>query len=105
MDFYIKVFNLHKWFSSDTIIFDTGNIPSKPAPDVFLLAAKAMNLHPQRCVAFEDSTSGIEAARSAGMGTIIQMDASHAGIPDSRVHSILRDFNEFDYRLLVESNE
>ncbi len=39
---------------------------SKPAPDIFLLAALRLGLPPDHCVVFEDSTAGIEAAASAG---------------------------------------
>jgi HAD superfamily hydrolase (TIGR01509 family) len=39
----------------------------KPAPDVFLYAAKRMGVDPADCVAVEDSRSGVEAARAAGM--------------------------------------
>ncbi|SHM88078.1 HAD family hydrolase [Roseibium suaedae] len=39
----------------------------KPAPDVFLLAAKGMGKDPAACVVIEDSVPGLMAARSAGM--------------------------------------
>lgn len=39
----------------------------KPAPDVFLLAAKSMGAHPHNCVVVEDSVFGVQAARAAGM--------------------------------------
>jgi HAD superfamily hydrolase (TIGR01509 family) len=39
----------------------------KPAPDVFLHAARQMAVATSRCVAVEDSRSGVEAARAAGM--------------------------------------
>jgi HAD superfamily hydrolase (TIGR01509 family) len=39
----------------------------KPAPDVFLLAARRMGAYPSRCVVVEDSRSGVEAGRAAGM--------------------------------------
>ena len=38
----------------------------KPAPDIFLLAAKELNLEPSDCYIFEDSFNGIRAANSAG---------------------------------------
>jgi HAD superfamily hydrolase (TIGR01509 family) len=38
----------------------------KPAPDVFLLAAKRLGVNAQACWAFEDSPAGVQAARSAG---------------------------------------
>ncbi len=40
---------------------------SKPAPDVYLGAAKRMNVAPNRCIAFEDSMAGVQAAKAAGM--------------------------------------
>lgn len=39
---------------------------SKPDPEIFLLAAQRLGLSPGRCVVFEDSASGIRAAREAG---------------------------------------
>lgn len=39
----------------------------KPAPDVFLLAARTMGHGPQGCVVIEDSVPGVMAARAAGM--------------------------------------
>ncbi|HEX3549602.1 MAG TPA: HAD family phosphatase [Candidatus Elarobacter sp.] len=42
----------------------------KPAPDLFLHAARAMGVDPARCVVIEDSPSGVIAARDAGMTAI-----------------------------------
>jgi len=39
----------------------------KPAPDVFLEAARRLDLPPERCAAVEDSGNGIRAAHAAGM--------------------------------------
>ncbi|QDG75203.1 HAD family phosphatase [Labrenzia sp. PHM005] len=39
----------------------------KPAPDVFLLAAKSMGFAPESCVVIEDSLPGVQAAKAAGM--------------------------------------
>lgn len=41
-------------------------LPSKPAPDVFLVAAASLGLAPENCVVFEDSAAGVEAAKAAG---------------------------------------
>jgi beta-phosphoglucomutase len=43
---------------------------SKPAPDLFLYAAKELNLEPAHCVVIEDAGSGIEAGLAAGMWTV-----------------------------------
>jgi len=42
----------------------------KPAPDVYLEAARRLGVDPQRCVAVEDSQNGIRSAKSAGMRVI-----------------------------------
>ena len=42
----------------------------KPAPDLFLFAARAIQVEPADCVVFEDSDLGLEAARRAGMQSV-----------------------------------
>jgi beta-phosphoglucomutase-like phosphatase (HAD superfamily) len=42
----------------------------KPAPDVYLAAARELDVDPAECVAVEDSTNGIKSAIAAGMRTI-----------------------------------
>ena len=49
----------------------------KPAPDMFLLAAKTMNAAPADCLAIDDNIHGIAAARDAGMRAIGFIGASH----------------------------
>jgi len=55
-----------------TELFDAvidGNLTSraKPDPEVFILAAKALELSPEHCVVFEDAAAGVQAARRANM--------------------------------------
>ncbi|HRD66432.1 MAG TPA: HAD family phosphatase [Candidatus Competibacter sp.] len=42
-------------------------LPPKPAPELFLEAARRLGVAPRACQAFEDADSGLEAARRAGM--------------------------------------
>ncbi len=42
----------------------------KPAPDVYLEAARLVGVEPDRCVAIEDSSNGFRAAVAAGMAVI-----------------------------------
>lgn len=42
----------------------------KPAPDLFLFAARLLSLPPAACVVVEDAAAGIEAARAGGLRTI-----------------------------------
>lgn len=50
----------------------------KPAPDLFLYAARHMGVAPADCVVIEDSTAGIQAAKAAGMRVIAFTGGSHA---------------------------
>ena len=47
---------------------------SKPAPDIFLLAAEALGAEPGRCFVIEDSFNGIRAAHAANMRPIMVPD-------------------------------
>jgi HAD superfamily hydrolase (TIGR01509 family) len=49
-------------------IFSASEVTNgKPAPDLFLYAAKQIGVPPERCVVVEDSRYGVQAARAAGM--------------------------------------
>jgi HAD superfamily hydrolase (TIGR01509 family) len=45
-------------------------VHNKPAPDVYLYAATELGVPPERCLAFEDSVAGVQAAKAAGMTAI-----------------------------------
>ena len=51
----------------------------KPAPDLFLHAARKMDVEPGACIVVEDSPVGVTAGASAGMTVIGFAGASHAG--------------------------
>ena len=42
----------------------------KPAPDIFLEAARRIGVEPQFCRAYEDTDLGLQAIRSAGMDAV-----------------------------------
>lgn len=58
----------------------------KPAPDVFLAAAAALGVAPARCLVFEDSATGVIAARAAGMTVVHVPDVAAAH--DSAAHLV-----------------
>lgn len=55
----------------ETIVTQDDVKNSKPSPDLFLLAAEEMGVDPTRCLVFEDSQLGIEAAKNAGMSSVL----------------------------------
>jgi HAD superfamily hydrolase (TIGR01509 family) len=60
-------------------VFSAVEVPNgKPAPDLFLLAARRLGEEPSSCIVIEDSVLGVEAAGAAGMAAIGFAGASHA---------------------------
>ena len=55
----------------------TESIESKPAPDIYLAAAKELGVEPSRCLVFEDIVEGIMAGKSAGM-TVVAVDDDYS---------------------------
>ena len=53
--------------SFDTVINGLDIKHKKPAPGIFLLAAKQLGLEPKDCLIVEDAVNGVEAAKDAGM--------------------------------------
>jgi HAD superfamily hydrolase (TIGR01509 family) len=49
----------------------------KPAPDVYLEAARRLGVEPARCAAIEDSSNGIRAAHAAGMRVLVLPNAHY----------------------------
>jgi HAD superfamily hydrolase (TIGR01509 family) len=46
----------------------------KPAPDIFLAAARRLQVAPHRCLVLEDSNAGVQAAQAAGMPVVMVPD-------------------------------
>lgn len=60
-----------KKFFADGHIFTAAQVENgKPAPDLFLFAAREMNVPPEECVVIEDSVAGVTAAAAASMRTL-----------------------------------
>lgn len=61
---------VHLFDSFDSIVDGTDVTKAKPDPEVFLIAAKQLNVHPENCIVFEDSVAGVQAANKANMISI-----------------------------------
>ncbi len=102
--FEIKTRN-HPWFSMfDAVV--TGDDPEiergKPAPDIFLHAAKLIDATPSTTLVFEDAPSGLAAALAAGMRTVVvpdpNMDLSRYEGAEMILESLL-EFSPRDFGL------
>lgn len=85
----------------DAVVSASDVDSAKPAPDLFLAAAKRLGVSPQRCLAVEDSLVGIRSAKAAGMFAIQLRAASTALPPLAEADLVLDDFSQFDLTLLA----
>lgn len=62
----------------------------KPAPEIYLRAAEMLGLEPAECLVFEDSVTGVTAARAAGM-RVVGLQTTHPDLPGAEV--VVEDFH------------
>jgi len=66
---------------------------SKPAPDIFLLAAKKLGVKPSDCIVIEDAENGVRAAHSAGMKCIAYGGSDHNDDNLLAADLVVKDFH------------
>lgn len=74
LELFLPQYGIDQYFHSLHFTCEVGK--GKPHPDVFLDAAKALDVLPANCLVFEDTLEGIQGALSAGM-PVISIDDSH----------------------------
>lgn len=52
-------------------------LKGKPAPDIFLEAAKRLGVQPQETAVFEDSRKGVQAGKAGGFALVVGIDRAH----------------------------
>lgn len=75
---------------------EAGKIKAKPAPDIYLLAAKKMQLPANNLLVFEDSSNGVAAASVAGLKCVMVPDLKPATDLDKKNATLIcKDFYTF----------
>jgi len=64
----------------------------KPAPDIFLLAAKKLGQDPGACVGFEDSPAGLQALHAAGIRSVYIKDIIE--VPPEIMATVWREYHD-----------
>ncbi len=75
----------------------------KPAPDIFLAAARALDVEPRHCLVLEDAPAGVQAAKAAGMLCIAVPDHSVAQLDLSQADRVVASLH--DVRTLLARQE
>ena len=77
----------------------------KPAPDVYLAAARALNIKPSNCLVLEDAPAGVQAAKAAGMTCIAIPDHSVAQLDLSQADKVVASLHEVNNLLPILTRE
>jgi len=97
IDEMLHKFNIEEYFNE--IVSGSDVKHSKPHPEIFLMAAKKLNISPSKCIVVEDSTNGTIAAKHAGMFCVgYKPSANSHELNDASV--IIKSFGEFDFSIL-----
>lgn len=105
--FFIERLGLRRWFAPETIIYDRGHYPGKPAPDIYLEAAGRLGMDPSRLVVVEDAVAGVQSARAAGIGAIVAIGPAQdhvalAALPG--VTWVIESLEQFPRAILAHHN-
>lgn len=76
----------------------------KPAPDIYIKAARLLGLEANECVAIEDSPIGLAAASASGAYTVCTLTDSTRHLDLSAADVIIENLEHFDYGLLAEGS-
>lgn len=66
----LQIVGVSDWFDEVITADDVAN--GKPAPDIYIEAARRLGVSPLKCLALEDAPAGVDAARAAGM-TVLEI--------------------------------
>ena len=73
---------------------------TKPAPDLFLIAAAELGADPARCVVLEDSPNGVAAGRAAGMAVVAVPGPMTRTLDFGAAHLVVGSLAEVDLAAL-----
>jgi HAD superfamily hydrolase (TIGR01509 family) len=72
----------------------------KPAPDIYLKAARDLGISPENCLVLEDTSTGVTAAKAAGMTMIAIPNAYTAGSDFSKADMVVSSLKAVDLELI-----
>jgi beta-phosphoglucomutase-like phosphatase (HAD superfamily) len=98
---------LRSLFPSEHIFFKENVCEIKPSPEVYLTAARFAGVHPSKQIVFEDSATGVRAAKAAGSQAIavpVPMFQSHAHkqkLRDAGADHIFTSWSDVDLEVIL----
>ena len=97
--FYMDELGLKRWLDERLIVNAQDGLRGKPAPDMYIEAARRLHRDVRACVIAEDSKTGIEAARRAQAWRIIAIDRTTPKKwlqEQKEIYAVIHDFIGFE---------
>lgn len=94
-DFVLEALNLKNYFG---IIVGGEDIKSaKPDPEIYLKTVNKLRVKPEECLVFEDSPSGVAAAKAADMKIVVGVLTYHLAEDIKLADFVIKDFTEIEF--------
>lgn len=103
IDYFVKTFQLDKWFDINHIIYDDGSYENKK--QMFLDAAQAIGVPIDQCVICEDSLSGITCAKAVQPYKIVAVASGEKArnfASDTQIDLVIEDFTNERVKTLLK---
>ncbi len=100
--FNLEHAGLREYFNDELVFCGGTDVPGKPEPDLFLLAAKSLRLQPSSCIGIEDSQNGLLALQRAKMISIALTTTFPAESLLQFTTHVYKDLSEISVERLTE---
>lgn len=101
IDLIMEKFELDKYIKVS--ISGEEVVKGKPDPEIFLKAAKKLNVRPHNCIVIEDTSVGVAAAKSAGMKCTGFKNPNSGRQDLSKADLVVESFKEIDIERIWEA--
>lgn len=74
------------------------NLEGKPAPDIFLEAARQLDVEPKRAIVIEDAVAGVQAGRAGNFGLVVGVDreGGNGSMTEHGADVVIQDLGELE---------
>jgi beta-phosphoglucomutase family hydrolase len=99
LDFVMSKLSIEGYF--DILVDSDAIVRGKPDPEIYLKTASLLNKEPRHCIVFEDSLSGIQAAKRAGM-RVVGLSTTHSADELDAANMVISNFEEMGLEKLSQ---
>ncbi len=96
------------WHYFKTAVTGDEHLKGKPFPDIYLLAAQRLQLEPENCLVIEDTLTGVQAGKAAGMTVFAIYDVDSLDQHEQIKQIADRFFHDYDtmfHELVIKPND